>query len=104
MNGFEFYLFLLETLLAGQVIAEPNANGNIYNFLRWLDYGNNGFSLQFDMHNGNIKSIPRDIIVLAKDAYNANPEVNIDGPWLIDNDYHRGSCAASVLRYLLENY
>jgi hypothetical protein len=100
MNGFEFYQYLFNNLIPGQIISEPNQNGNTYNFIQWQ---NNG-SLKFDMHNGNIKSIPQIIIVLAKDAFNHDPNIYINNAWLLANGYRRGGCAANVLRYLLENY
>ncbi|HEY8928547.1 MAG TPA: hypothetical protein VIM55_05130 [Mucilaginibacter sp.] len=104
MNGFEFYHFLFQNLVPGQMVSHPNGNNNVYNFIQWIGNDINDMSLQFDMHNGNIKSIPRNIIELAKEAFNADQDVIINGPWLIQNEYNRGSCAASVLRFLLETY
>lgn len=96
----EFYNYLVEHLIPEQVISLPNRNGNIYFFSRWLQNGN----LQFNMGNGNIKSIPPDIINLAKSNFDANDNFRVNGPWLSNNNYRQGGCTKNVLNYLLLTY
>ena len=74
MNGLEFYNFLKVNLVPGQNLS-PQGN----KFKRWLRDTN----LQFTIPKNNPKSIPRNIIIAAKDAHNIG--VIINNSWLIKN-------------------
>ncbi|MDE3144004.1 MAG: hypothetical protein KGL19_07605 [Bacteroidota bacterium] len=62
------------------------------------------------MANGNFqfigtqkKSIPQNILINIKNAYNNNPQLNI-ARWCKLNHFNPGGCALTVLKNLLQEY
>ncbi|MDU0808025.1 hypothetical protein [Aquirufa regiilacus] len=90
MNGEDFYTFLKSSLSNQDIVSEK---GNL--FIKWL----NNEDLQFSIPNNSPKSIPKHIIILARETHNKG--IKITNNWLIANECNRGWCLADVLNYLL---
>ena len=93
MNGVQFYNLLTKRLKSGQLVS---GKGN--RFIKWL----NSEALQFSIPNNNAKSIPKKIIIAAKNAFNQGHKIN--QKWLIENKCNRGWCLADVLNGLFAIY
>lgn len=93
MSGQDFYFILILNLQPGQVLTEKG-----YVFTKWL----NESDLQFSIPNNNAKSIPKKIIIEAKNSYNEGIVINND--WLVQRNCNRGWCLAEVLNELFELY
>jgi hypothetical protein len=90
MNGEDFYTYLKSNLSTQDIVSEK---GNL--FVKWL----NDDDLQFTITNNSSKSIPKHIIILARDTHNKG--IKITNNWLIANECNRGWCLADVLNYLI---
>lgn len=90
MNGEDFYSYLKSNLSNQDIVSEK---GNL--FVKWL----NDEDLQFSIPNNSPKSIPKHIIILARETHNKG--IKITNNWLIANECNRGWCLADVLNYLL---
>lgn len=96
MNGVAYYAYLQNILVPGMNL------GNGYSFNGWLLKPDGTKSLQFNISQNNRKSIPRNIIISARNAY--NNQTNIDNNWLIQQGCNRGWCLVHVLNYLFQQY
>ena len=94
MNGEDFYNFLKNHLKPDQLLHPERG----YCFVQWL----HGTDLQFTIPGNNSKSIPHNLIIAAKEAYNHGDIINEQ--WFKDHRCNRGWCLPILIKHLFHEY